>query len=313
MPVEVAIEWRIKRVCRWVRTKTCRELNQQQLWSLQTKMVLVSLAKGHGKVETIFQIYPPFLYLILPVVHHETTPISHLQNLRELPTASTLKRLKTNKQNNRGRRIDDHSRNQKNFFGRPFPSATKKGRVTKRENQKPNFFRICVIFDICSPAAMGIKRLAIRLDPVGGNPTSSSRVYSPGDIVSGYVAIYGNGIVNINGINKLMIPIDSRNVRLTCICSQITGLYLEVEGRAKVAWNKNDNTYRAQNSYMQLTIPLIHDSLYLQGKIACLFVCFSLHNLFMWCHFEYLRNGWQWTEIPIQIYTSAWDSQFVRR
>jgi hypothetical protein len=72
-----------------------------------------------------------------------------------------------------------------------------------------------------------------------------------------------------------MIPIDSRNVRLTCICSQITGLYLEVEGRAKVAWNKNDNTYRAQNSYMQLTIPLIHDSLYLQGKnLICLLVCF---------------------------------------
>ncbi|XP_046637561.1 arrestin domain-containing protein 17-like [Daphnia pulicaria] len=86
---------------------------------------------------------------------------------------------------------------------------------------------------------MGIKRLAIRLDPVE-NPTSSSRVYSPGDIVSGYVAIDGSGIVSING------------------------LYLEVEGRAKVAWNKNDNTYRAQNSYMQLTIPLIHDSLYLQ-------------------------------------------------
>lgn len=168
MPVEVAIEWRIKRVCRWVRTKTCRELNQQQLWSLQTKMVLVSLAKGHGKVETIFQIYPPFLYLILPVVHHETTPISHLQNLRELPTASTLKRLKTNKQNNRGRRIDDHSRNQKKFFGRPFPSATKKGKSYKTRKPKTKFLpNLCHFWHLFT-GSHGYQTLGDPTRPSGG-------------------------------------------------------------------------------------------------------------------------------------------------
>ena len=47
-----------------------------------------------------------------------------------------------------------------------------------------------------------------------------------------------------------------------------TGLYLEIEGRAKVAWNKNDNTYRAQRSYLNLTIPLIHDGSFLQGNVT---------------------------------------------
>nr|CAH0110052.1 unnamed protein product [Daphnia galeata] len=85
---------------------------------------------------------------------------------------------------------------------------------------------------------MGIKRLAIQLDPV--ETSSRCCVYSPGDVISGSVTIFGKRNVNVNG------------------------LYLEIEGRAKVAWNKNDNTYRAQRSYLNLTIPLIHDGSFLQ-------------------------------------------------
>jgi hypothetical protein len=93
------------------------------------------------KTRNHFSNLPAIICFFLPVVHHETTPISHLQNLRELPTASTLKRLKTNKQKQQGEDRRSFPK-PKNFFGRPFPSATKKGRVTKRENEKPFFFRI---------------------------------------------------------------------------------------------------------------------------------------------------------------------------
>jgi hypothetical protein len=44
---------------------------------------------------------------------------------------------------------------------------------------------------------MGIKRLAIQLDPV--ETSSRCCVYSPGDVISGSVTIFGKRNVNVNG------------------------------------------------------------------------------------------------------------------
>lgn len=45
-----------------------------------------------------------------------------------------------------------------------------------------------------------------------------------------------------------------------CDFCVLSGSYIEVEGRAKVAWNENDVSYCAQNSYLNLKILLTHDS-----------------------------------------------------
>lgn len=60
--------------------------------------------------------------------------------------------------------------------------------------------KIPISFDICATAVMGIKRLAIQLDPVETPSSSRCYVYSPGDVISGSVTIFGNrNNVNING------------------------------------------------------------------------------------------------------------------
>ncbi|XP_045031093.1 arrestin domain-containing protein 17 isoform X2 [Daphnia magna] len=83
---------------------------------------------------------------------------------------------------------------------------------------------------------MGIKHVTIELDPVETTASSQCYGYIPGHVVSGTVVVWGTSKVNLNGS------------------------YIEVEGRAKVAWNENDVSYCAQNSYLNLKILLTHDS-----------------------------------------------------
>ncbi|XP_057373564.1 arrestin domain-containing protein 17-like [Daphnia carinata] len=83
---------------------------------------------------------------------------------------------------------------------------------------------------------MGVKHITIELDPVETSTSSHCYGYTPGQVVSGAVVVWGTTKVNLNGS------------------------YIEVEGRAKVAWNKNDVSYCAQSSYLNLKILLTHDS-----------------------------------------------------
>jgi hypothetical protein len=128
------------------------------------------------KTRNHFSNLPAIICFFLPVVHHETTPISHLQNLRELPTASTLKRLKTNKQKQQGEDRRSFPK-PKNFFGRPFPSATKKGRVTKRENEKPCFFRIVSFLKHLFTGSHGYQTLGDPTRPSGKSDIIITRVF----------------------------------------------------------------------------------------------------------------------------------------
>jgi hypothetical protein len=85
-------------------------------------------------------------------------------------------------------------------YSRPSSSETNKGKGYKQENLvfSPEFFRKPRLsFDICATAVMGIKRLAIQLDPV--ETSSRCCVYSPGDVISGSVTIFGKRNVNVNG------------------------------------------------------------------------------------------------------------------
>jgi hypothetical protein len=85
-------------------------------------------------------------------------------------------------------------------YSRPSSSETNKGKGYKQENLvfSPEFFRKPRLsFDICATAVMGIKRLAIQFDPV--ETSSRCCVYSPGDVISGSVTIFGKRNVNVNG------------------------------------------------------------------------------------------------------------------
>jgi hypothetical protein len=166
--------------------------------------------------------------------------MSHLQNQKSCQPPFVLGKVTAKG----GGRIDNPK------YSRPSSSETNKGKGYKRENlvffhtfcRKPRLNT----FDICATAVMGIKRLAIQLDPV--ETSSRCCVYIRREtwypVPSPFLARETSTLTVI-----LLISFDSLNWIVLSTLRFSTGLYLEVEGRAKVAWNWNDNTYRAQHSY----------------------------------------------------------------
>jgi hypothetical protein len=139
-------------------------------------MVLVSLAKGHGKLETIFQIYPPLFvsfYLLFITIRPLSLTFKISESCQQLYDLETTKNKQTKQQGEDRRSFPKP----KNFFGRPFPSATKKGRVTKRENEKPCFFRIVSFLKHLFTGSHGYQTLGDPTRPSGKSDIIITRVF----------------------------------------------------------------------------------------------------------------------------------------
>jgi hypothetical protein len=120
----------------------------------------------HGKRHFFFQICPqfcicwPFVCVFSTIVSIARDSMSHLQNQKSCQPPFVLGKVTAKG----GGRIDNPK------YSRPSSSETNKGKGYKRENlvffhtfcRKPRLNT----FDICATAVMGIKRLAIQLDPV---------------------------------------------------------------------------------------------------------------------------------------------------